>query len=180
MTDKRDPVKRRAWRKKWEEKNRAKLNEQHRAWIKAHPEYEARGKEWSREWKAKLSPEELRLKRNEYQRTWKAKNPDKAARIARGNALRVKYGIGHADYDRMLADQNGRCALCGTDAPGSHTRGKGESKFFVVDHDHKTGAIRDLLCFKCNSGIGQLEDSIELLEAAVAYLKKHQVPARAP
>jgi hypothetical protein len=62
--------------------------------------------------------------------------------------------------------KGGRCAICGTDSP----RGNGS---FPVDHDHRTGRVRGLLCHPCNTGIGLLGDSSNQLLAAVAYLMQH-------
>nr|WP_246215170.1 endonuclease VII domain-containing protein [Modestobacter muralis] len=62
----------------------------------------------------------------------------------------------------MLADQGGLCGLCRA-APAAH-----------VDHDHATGAVRDLLCFNCNGGLGQFKDDPALLRAAARYLEAHR------
>jgi hypothetical protein len=76
--------------------------------------------------------------------------------------LKRRYGIDAAQADSMLADQGGLCALCRT-APAAH-----------VDHDHATGAVRDLLCFNCNGGLGQFRDDPALLRAAARYLEAHR------
>jgi len=65
----------------------------------------------------------------------------------------------------VLAAQEGACAICKVTAPG----GQGT---FHVDHDHKTGAIRGLLCHHCNTALGKFKDSPILLETAIAYLAK--------
>jgi hypothetical protein len=72
--------------------------------------------------------------------------------------LRRRYGIGAAEFDELVRQQGGVCAICGREDP-EH-----------VDHDHATGDVRGILCFNCNGGLGQFHDSIEFLEAAAAYL----------
>lgn len=80
--------------------------------------------------------------------------------------LRTKYGIGIADYERMLASQDGGCATCG--APEAAERlGR-----LAVDHCHTTGAVRGLLCSRCNVSIGQARDSADLLRSMAAYLDR--------
>ena len=76
--------------------------------------------------------------------------------------LRMKYGISVDEYERMLAEQIGRCAICGKQ-PDSRRR-------LAVDHDHLTGALRGLLCTSCNTGIGHLRDDAERLRLAHDYL----------
>ena len=49
---------------------------------------------------------------------------------------------------------------------------KGHTETLVVDHDHATGQVRDLLCHNCNRALGLLQDSIKTVEAALNYLKK--------
>ena len=75
-----------------------------------------------------------------------------------------KYGLTLLDYDRMLREQNGGCAICGG-SPDVH-------KYFHVDHDHVTGIVRGLLCQACNTGIGKLRDDPSLLRRATAYLER--------
>lgn len=83
----------------------------------------------------------------------------------RSDALRRGYGIVLDQYAEMLTSQNGVCAICG----GVNRDGR---KLFV-DHDHGTGKVRGLLCNLCNRGIGNLRDSVDLLEAAIRYLNEH-------
>jgi hypothetical protein len=74
------------------------------------------------------------------------------------------YGITLAQFDSMLAAQNGVCAICrGTNLSG---------KRLHVDHDHKTGRFRGLLCFKCNGAIGLMADSPSQLRFAAEYLER--------
>ncbi len=76
------------------------------------------------------------------------------------------YGINHAILDTLMARQFGRCAICGTDAPG------GPGKRFHVDHCHATNKVRGLLCSKCNIGLGAFNDSVPRLFAAINYLNE--------
>ena len=67
------------------------------------------------------------------------------------------------DYDQLLFNQGGFCAIC----KGLETGHLGR---FVVDHDHMTGKVRGLLCWSCNVGIGHLKDNPEILISAAYYL----------
>lgn len=86
-------------------------------------------------------------------------------RRARDRTLWRKYKIRADDYDRMLAAQAGKCAICGGVDPRCSV-----GEFFSVDHDHATGEVRGLLCGHCNRGLGMFLDSPELLGAASAYI----------
>lgn len=88
--------------------------------------------------------------------------------VNRKATLRAKYRITLEDYNNMLAAQAGKCAICGTDKPGR--RGV---KYLCVDHCHKTGKVRGLLCVQCNSALGQLQDNLQTLQSAIEYLKQH-------
>lgn len=79
--------------------------------------------------------------------------------------LATKFdGMTVAEYDALFLYQEGRCAICGT---------KPKSKRLAVDHDHKTGAKRGLLCKRCNHDLlGAAHDSVELLETAIRYLRE--------
>lgn len=87
--------------------------------------------------------------------------------IAHNAHLRSKYNISLEDYQSALKQQNGKCAICGSDKP------KGRYRNFAVDHDHSTGDIRGLLCAPCNTGMGHFQDSPELLRKAADYLESH-------
>lgn len=78
--------------------------------------------------------------------------------------LKRKYGVSLADYDRMLADQGGCCAICL--APEA----KQFKGVFHVDHDHATGAVRGLLCRGCNHMLGAVGDDPKILGRAIRYL----------
>jgi len=120
--------------------------------------------------------EARRVKAREYQRELRRENPEeyRASEQARGKTprrqrshrariLRVKYGITREQYDLLCESQGGRCAVCTTTTPG----GRGA---WAVDHDHRTGKVRGLLCTKCNTGIGLFDDDPVRLRAAIKYL----------
>lgn len=110
-----------------------------------------------------------RTKMLEYCANYYAQDKDKY----RNRRFLKQYGITLEEYNSMFNDQNGLCALCNKTEKGINTK-TGELKMLAVDHDHKTGKVRALLCADCNSGLGCYGDEIELLERAVAYLKLHR------
>ncbi len=83
-----------------------------------------------------------------------------ASAVARRDHLRTADGMSVADLDAMVLAQHGVCAICQT-APAIH-----------VDHDHATGAVRGLLCFRCNAALGQLADDPLVLRRAARYLER--------
>jgi hypothetical protein len=90
---------------------------------------------------------------------WRALHPEEC----RSQRLKTKYGITLAQYNAILAKQKGCCAVCGTKNPHPHPN-------FSVDHDHRTLKVRGLLCHKCNSAVGLLQDDPKLCKRAAAYL----------
>lgn len=85
----------------------------------------------------------------------------------RNAQLKCLYGITLDDFNDMLKDQDGKCAICRTDVPG----GPGA---FAVDHNHATGKVRGLLCAKCNRNLGVVEN-VEFNRAANKYLEQYEV-----
>ena len=81
--------------------------------------------------------------------------------------MKKRYGLAPEDADLMLMAQGNVCASCGAEEAGNKNG-------WAIDHDHTTGAIRGVLCHGCNVGLGGFADSIEKLEAAIRYLRKHQ------
>ncbi|WP_308426487.1 endonuclease VII domain-containing protein [Streptomyces fuscichromogenes] len=79
--------------------------------------------------------------------------------MAPAEHLRRSYGLNEAERDELIASQGGVCCICQS-APAVH-----------VDHCHKTGRVRGVLCFNCNSAIGLLRDNPETINRAADYLE---------
>jgi translation initiation factor 2 beta subunit (eIF-2beta)/eIF-5 len=125
-------------------------------------------------WQEFLKRREGESKKDWYARKWK----DRQARhpkLESDRSIRRKFGMTRDEYNKKLQEQNGVCAIC-KQPETTFTNKTGEIKNLSVDHCHKTGKIRELLCFSCNSGIGKVKESIPLLEAMIEYLKKHSQP----
>jgi Recombination endonuclease VII len=75
--------------------------------------------------------------------------------------LKKKYGIGAAEVDRLTQEQGGLCAVCRS-RPATQ-----------VDHDHKTGVVRGILCLYCNAAMGAFRDSPMIMTNAIKYLEIH-------
>jgi len=84
--------------------------------------------------------------------------------VDRKSHLKRKYGMTLEGYDRMFEAQNGVCAICLEVRPDDRT--------LHVDHDHETGVIRGLLCFRCNNALGDLREDVDLFQAAANYLDR--------
>jgi len=106
----------------------------------------------------------------EYRKSWRLKHPEKAAEAKRKHNLKKNYGLTISEYDALFARQGYKCAICDR-KPETRTR-QGRKLRLAVDHCHETGQIRGLLCADCNRAIGQLGDSAERIEKALAYLSK--------
>lgn len=100
--------------------------------------------------------EEMRKQKREYARKWRKNNPDKD----RINRLKRKYNLTPEDIMEMLRKQNNKCAICNKFL-----------SYYVIDHNHKTGKVRGLLCCSCNTAIGKFKDSISQLQKAIKYLR---------
>ncbi len=105
-------------------------------------------------------------------RRWKDDNPETAKRTNYAGHLRRQFGLTIEDYEKMFADQNGKCAICNTDDPGKRL---GVAVNFQIDHCHSTGAIRALLCYRCNCLLGYASDNAEVLRNAIEYVEKYRV-----
>jgi hypothetical protein len=92
-------------------------------------------------------------------------NPDYARRKKNSSVKRV-YGIDLETYHNKLIAQDCKCAICKTHLPMS-------GHLTHLDHDHKTGKLRDFLCTNCNRGLGHFQDNEDILMAAIKYLQAH-------
>lgn len=114
------------------------------------------------------NPEDRRASRAR----WRDQNRDAIVLHNRRAQLKRKYGITIEEYDAMLLTQGGRCAICSTTDPGgASTRGN-----FHVDHDHATGRVRGLLCFKCNTTLAVWGDDEAGILRVLAYLRQASAP----
>jgi len=89
---------------------------------------------------------------------------EKGIRARRNRHLRAKYGITLAEYEQLFKSQNQACAICGY---------QGTTRKFHLDHNHRTGNVRGILCNPCNGAIGLMQDDTKRLQQAIEYLMSH-------
>lgn len=138
-----------------------------KTWMKQYnqsPERRAANNAAAKKYRAKIASTEAGLKKwRDDKRAYNATEQGK--RNNRNRVLRFQYGITIEEYDVLANAQGNCCAICGRNSSAD------QYGVLHVDHDHKTGAVRGLLCGRCNRGLGQFEDVPERLEKAVTYLK---------
>lgn len=153
--------------------NHKKYNQE---WRKRNPEKVAEYNLRRRE-KYKLNPPSLKPKtekqlvyNREYNKTNRERlNAYRRERYAfssdsnRNQSYKKRYGISLEDYNKMLVEQNGVCAICFQEP---------KVRRLAVDHNHNTGQVRGLLCHHCNTSLGSFNDDKSLLLSAVKYLDK--------
>ena len=115
-----------------------------------------------------------RVSRAEYFREYRKRNPETSEhRHKRG--LWEKFKMTPEEYQSMFDSQNGKCAIC--KSPEVATR-NGSLKRAPVDHDHVTGKVREILCARCNTVIGLLDEDTKLVSEVYAYLIRHGNPIK--
>lgn len=112
-------------------------------------------KEYNRQYSLDHKAELRVYKRQQYNK--------KPLKNKRDERLKRMYGIDSNEFDALYMIQHGRCGIC------NKFLGHDTSKM-QLDHNHKTGQIRLILCPQCNSGLGFFKDNIESLKSAVKYL----------
>jgi len=112
----------------------------------------------------KKHEEEHKEERNSAHKKWRWENLDKN----RHYRIR-KYGITKEDYDSLLDNQGGLCAICGKEE--TYTLA-GKPRPLSIDHDHETGIVRGLLCNACNRAIGLMRNNPDIAMSAAEYLIK--------
>jgi hypothetical protein len=109
---------------------------------------------------AKKNPERVK----KYMEQWLENHPEQRKVFMRNSRIR-KYGIQPEIYYKLLNEQENRCAIC---------KQEEEKRNLSIDHCHKTGRVRGLLCSNCNRGIGFLKDNVQFLKNAVQYLAENK------
>ena len=153
--------------REWRRANRARLREYERQRRAKNPQkmransarYAAKHPEKIREAGAKWRAKNPNYSR-EYTRKLRTEAPDKL----RAYRLKHHYDLTIQQKDTMFEKQGRTCAICKRETP--------DSRGWVVDHEHVTGAVRGILCSPCNGGLGFFLDRADVLRAAIAYLEK--------
>jgi len=105
------------------------------------------------------------IKNNAHTRQCEKQKPYNWSGLEREDAIiRRQYGISMEQFDALLEFQGGKCALCSKPIDELRRR-------MNIDHDHKNGKVRGILCSGCNTGLGQLGDNVEGLKKALYYLE---------
>ena len=153
----RDRIANAAYLKRWREAHKEEVIAKARAKYAANP---TKKKNSAKKW-GRSHPDKVKAAHE----ARRARNPKRWIADHRRYVLKHRYGLAEGVFDELLAKQNGRCALCCApmDKP-------------CIDHDHVTGSMRELLCHKCNRGLGHFNDDPSLLRSAIAYLEKHARP----
>ena len=108
------------------------------------------------------------------QRKKEQDTPEKRVRqkeLSRKTHFKQKYNITIKDYNKMVEQQDNKCAVCGNEETNTF---KGNVVNLSVDHNQKNGKVRELLCKDCNVSLGNLNEDISLFYKCIKYLKQYQ------
>ena len=142
--------------KKYSENNKEKIKEYNKRWRESTKE--------ERKLKGKTYYEANKDRLLAYHKKYSKDNRKVLRENAKGRILFNKFGITKEEYNEMYIKQGGVCAICKN--PELST-----NRSLAVDHDHKTGKVRALLCGKCNKALGLFSDDVDLLNSASSYLR---------
>jgi hypothetical protein len=148
----RDSVRR--WRERHPERNR----ESKKRWAEANPDLT---RKWSRQSARRYREANPELVREQYNK-WREANLEQVRTYEKRRHFKRCYGITVEQRDAMIAAQDNKCAACRSDDPG-HKRG------WVVDHCHKAGDVRAVLCHPCNVSLGMMKEDAARLRALADY-----------
>jgi hypothetical protein len=147
-------------RKQYYTKNREKLLERNR-------QYYVKNQEKSKQYNIKNREKIL-----DYHKKYNAENREKT----KNGKLKSTYGIGLDEFKKILEEQNYKCKICGAEL--ELVFGRKNKKTPHVDHNHKTGRIRGVLCNSCNVMLGCACDNLEVFEKAIEYLRNDYIIER--
>lgn len=109
---------------------------------------------------------EQKAQRIQYAKGYYKENCTHLKSIRRSNGLKTRYNLTPAQYEELLREQQNKCAIC--------KKGFTSVKETHVDHNHKTGQVRGILCRGCNHLLGNAKDDTDTLKNAIAYLQNEQ------
>ena len=102
--------------------------------------------------------EKIKTQRKQYRQD----NKEKIKTYYKQHRLKQKYNLSRDEYNEMLSNQEGKCGIC-----------KEVMIKICVDHNHNTGAVRELLCDRCNTAFGSFKEDPSILRAAAIYAEKY-------
>lgn len=144
--------------REYAKRNPERKKQSYAAWYEKNAEQQrARQRKYYQDNRCEIAQKAQSITVREQQRRYRENNPQKRHE----GALLRKYGLTLSQYQRMLVQQRGLCAIC-HEAPAEH-----------VDHNHLTKQIRALLCNGCNTGIGHLREREDIFHSAVEYLRTY-------
>jgi hypothetical protein len=123
---------------------------------------------YMRQWRA-LNREKCRLDSQKWYARLCEQDPSRSRRYHRRAHLKYTFGMTLEEYDELLLAQEGVCAVCRREETSLR---RGVVKSLDVDHDHKTGEIRGLLCSACNTALGLLQDDPLRIRALSNYIER--------
>lgn len=141
--------------KTWYFKNRRRVLRRAHKYYRAHKaERRAYAKKWFEANKEKML---------ELNRAWRKANKKRCSRNHKYSLIRRKYGLDKQAYWALKRSNNFKCynPFCST------------KKNLRVDHDHKTGKVRGMLCIGCNTALGSLKENIKTIVGLKAYIQKY-------
>ena len=146
----------------WQKKDRLENSEKYK---KRSKEYYSKNKDKENAKQKARYYANLELSRQRYKAQYQMnKHKKHYQNRTRNSTIQRLYGITVEDYDAMYIEQGGRCAICGIHQSELPRR-------LSIDHCHATGKVRGLLFKKCNAGLGQFNDSLDILKNTVRYLE---------
>lgn len=110
--------------------------------------------------------------RSYYDREKASKSRREYVQKVRERGVHTETLVSRSIFDAMLAEQGGVCAICRQ--PETKLSAKGRVRRLAIDHDHRTGRIRALLCSRCNTVVGYLKDDYRLAERAAVYMRDQE------
>jgi len=173
--EKNHPDRARKRNKKWRDANPEKVKECDKRKRAKNPEkYCALKKQWYINNLEKKKDYDIQYniknaKRiKEMKKQWELNNAEKVKKMKRQSHLKTKYGLSIQEYNKMFEKQEGCCAIC--------KRHQSSLKGVLnVDHNHLTNDIRGLLCTKCNSYIGYIDEDFNVLKRMIDYFEMYKL-----
>ncbi len=145
--------KQREYQRQYYAKNKEKIKATSVQWAKANPE------------KIRAKSRAYKQKATDNSRRWRKENPERHKQNRTKQLLKSRYNWTPQQFEIEFEKQHRCCAICKATKPGT-------THNWHVDHDHKTGVVRGILCHHCNTLLGYAKDNCTTLLAAVEYLER--------